>query len=114
VLLDLAGMVGIENVLHDQKIDPEMRTNRLHGIRKTQPLEDGVVAVRMVVVPVIGHRSDESELLPFTIENDIGFQLRIHSITAQMQMSPCFRIPVVGELVAEQVIFHGCTIKIRP
>ena len=33
VLLDLAGMVGIENVLHDQKIDPEMRTNRLHGIR---------------------------------------------------------------------------------
>ena len=55
---------------------------RPHGIRKTQPLEDGVVAVRMVVVPVIGHRSDESELLPFTIENDIGFQLRNRRVLA--------------------------------
>ena len=102
VLLDLGRVVSVEDILHHQKVDTEPVADLPHGFGLFQPVH------LKPDHPLFGE-------LRFDRREAVGrvFVHLVRRITHQMKVGRGAGVARVDQFLAEQVVFHGCRIKIR-
>ena len=94
IFFDFTGVIGIENILHDQKVDAEMCANVLYvgGILQSAYLEP------MNIIGTFCFRNEDLKVVFDVLINIVGV------ITEQMQSGGSHVLAVVAETIGKKVV----------